>query len=166
MKLLQIIVGISLIVALANCGSGTEESAYEKLLHKSDSLKKRNTNLMVAYDSISNAHKQLESRIGSLDSLDTAWLETMAKHDVILKNHIILLEKNQKLFEGHENFREKRDQATKEEFQAQISEMEQDHSEIKSELDQLEAEQETLNDQHKSIREEISKKAAEKPDNK
>ncbi|ELR73730.1 hypothetical protein C900_01340 [Fulvivirga imtechensis AK7] len=165
MKLVHRVVGISLIVLLSNCSSGAGESAYEKLLHKSDSLKKRNTNLMAAYDSISKAHKRVADQVGALDSLDTAWLETLAKHEVILKNHVVLLEKNQKLFDVHENFKAKRDQVTKEEFQSQISEMKQDHSEIRTELDQLEAEQETLNDQHKSIREKISKKTLEKIDN-
>lgn len=159
MNKLNLYLAVLLMIFLANCGGSNEsETEYEKLLQKSDTLEKRNSHLAEALDTVRQSHGQLTQQLESMSDVDTAWLEKLAKHEVVLKNQQVTLEKNRDIFKNHKEFSNKRDQVTKEEFQAQISEMKQGHSEISNELDQIKSQQQMISDEHKSIREELMNK--------
>ena len=155
---------VLLLFIMASCGgsSNESESAYEKLLQTADTLQKRNSNLSLTIDTLMKSHESLAQRFQAMDSVDTTWLETLAKHEVAMKTQKATLDKNVTVFEGYNEFRNKRDQVTDAEFEAQISEMKQGHAQIRGQLDQIQSQLKTMSDEHESIHSDLKKMMEEK----
>lgn len=146
-------------VAMTSCKNETQNlsNSFDNLQKESDSLLQVHMTLKAAHAEHMSNNMALTERLSGIALEDSTWLETLAKQQVVLKNHDAQFQKHEQLLSGHQELKANFNSLTPEEMQAQIDAMESDLNEIDSDQSTLSNEHEALNDELAKIREKLSK---------